>query len=103
MKVTLLIIDPEKDFCCPTADLSNPNRTYYDGTKYTETYEGALYVGGAENDMMRLSKMIVNNSPKIDDIQVTLDSHRHLHIAHPIWWINLEDGGLVIQDSKRDL
>lgn len=63
--VQLLIIDPQNDFCDP---------------------KGALYVPGAEKDMNRLAQMIVNQKDKIDDITVTLDSHRFLHIAHPIWW-----------------
>lgn len=65
--VQLLIIDPQNDFCATN---------------------GALYVPGAENDMARLSKMIIDNKSKIDDITVTLDSHRYLHVAHPIWWVD---------------
>jgi hypothetical protein len=30
--------------------------------------------------------MIVRLAPKLDDIHVTLDSHRLVDIAHPIWW-----------------
>lgn len=66
-KAILLIIDPQKDFCEPS---------------------GALYVPGAENDMERLSKMIKDNVNMIDAINVTLDSHQTVHIAHPIWWTN---------------
>jgi nicotinamidase/pyrazinamidase len=47
-----------------------------------------LYVNGAEDDMMRLAKMIDKYGSKIDDISVTLDSHHLLHIAHPIFWKN---------------
>lgn len=63
--IQLLIIDPQNDFC---------------------DQAGALKVDGADKDMERLAKMIVNKKKKIDDIDVTLDSHRYLHIAHPIWW-----------------
>lgn len=64
-KITLLIIDPQVDFCDPN---------------------GALYVKGAENDMARLAKMVEKNVSAIDDIRVTLDSHQPVHIAHPICW-----------------
>lgn len=63
--VQLLIIDGQNDFCDP---------------------KGALVVPGADKDMERLAQMIVDKKEKIDDITVTLDSHRFLHIAHPIWW-----------------
>lgn len=66
-KVQLLIIDPQIDFCDPA---------------------GALYVPGAEKDMERLAQMIIDKKDKIDDINVTLDSHRYLHIAHPVWWVD---------------
>ena len=67
MSVILLTIDPQVDFC-------NPN--------------GALYVPGAEKDIQRLSKMIVENIPEISMINVTLDSHHFVHIAHPVWWVD---------------
>ncbi len=66
-KATLLIIDPQNDFCDPS---------------------GALYVQGAENDMDRLGKMISGNLNLIEAIHVTLDSHQTVHIAHPIFWKN---------------
>ncbi|MCP4131362.1 MAG: hypothetical protein GY754_10315 [bacterium] len=69
-KIQLLIIDGQFDFCDP---------------------KGALYVPGAEEDMRRLAAMIKNGKDKIDEIRATLDSHRKLHIAHPIWWVN-KDG-----------
>lgn len=68
--VQLLIIDPQNDFCDP---------------------HGALFVPGADKDMERLAQMIVDKKDKIDDITVTLDSHRYLHIAHPVWWVD-KDG-----------
>lgn len=66
-KIQLLIIDAQYDFCDP---------------------DGALYVPNAEMDMRRLASMIKRGKDKIDDIMATLDTHRKLHIAHPIWWIN---------------
>jgi len=67
MNAQLLVIDPQVDFCDP---------------------KGALYVGGAEKDMERLARFLMRSLKKISDIRVTLDSHRYLHIAHPIWWTN---------------
>jgi len=66
-KVHLLVIDPQHDFCHPS---------------------GALYVGGAENDMSRLADMIARLGSKIDDIHCTVDSHHLMDVAHPAWWKN---------------
>jgi nicotinamidase-related amidase len=63
--VQLIMIDPQFDFCDP---------------------KGALCVPGADEDSKRLAEMLNRCLGKIDDISVTLDSHRVLHIAHPIWW-----------------
>ena len=63
--VHLVVIDPQVDFCDP---------------------QGALYVKGAESDMTRLSRMVGRLSTKLDDIHVTLDSHRLIDVAHPIFW-----------------
>jgi nicotinamidase/pyrazinamidase len=67
MNTHLLIIDPQNDFCSP---------------------QGTLYVPGANDDMTRLASLISNGSKKIDEIHVTLDSHRLIDVAHPIFWIN---------------
>lgn len=64
-KVVLLTIDPQVDFCSPT---------------------GSLFVSGADKDMQRLSTMVKRIKGDLSDIVCTLDSHRTLHIAHPIWW-----------------
>lgn len=63
--IHLLIIDPQNDFCDPN---------------------GSLYVDGAEKDMDRLAVMISRLKGKLDDIHVTLDSHRNFDVAHPIYW-----------------
>jgi nicotinamidase-related amidase len=65
MKIHLLVIDPQNDFC-------NPN--------------GSLYVPGAEEDIKRLANLVTRMKGKLDDIHITLDSHRKVDIAHPIWW-----------------
>jgi nicotinamidase-related amidase len=67
MNTHLLIIDPQQDF-------TNP--------------KGSLFVPGADKDMERLAVFINRNIKKIDDIHVTLDSHRLIDVAHPIFWIN---------------
>ena len=68
-RIRLLIIDPQVDFCDGQAN-------------------GALPVSGAYNDMVRLAAFIDRMGARIDDISVTLDSHRTIDIAHPAWWIN---------------
>ena len=65
MKIHLLIIDPQNDFCDP---------------------RGSLCVPGADADIKRLARMIDRLKGKLDDIHVTLDSHRKVDISHPIWW-----------------
>jgi nicotinamidase/pyrazinamidase len=66
-KVVLLTIDGQFDFCDPS---------------------GALYVPGADKDMSRLATMVKRIKRDIDNIVATMDSHRILHIAHPIWWVD---------------
>lgn len=61
----LLIIDAQFDFC-------NPG--------------GTLYVPGAEKDVERIAQFIATNGSDIDQIFVTLDTHRVLDIAHPLFW-----------------
>lgn len=61
----LLIIDAQYDFCNP---------------------EGALYVQGANADMIRLAKWIKSNRSKINHISVTLDNHPVNDISHPSFW-----------------
>jgi nicotinamidase/pyrazinamidase len=64
MKIHLLIIDPQNDFM--------------EG--------GSLAVPGARADMQRLAKMIDRVGHRLEDIHVTLDSHRLFDIAHPVFW-----------------
>lgn len=89
-KVCLFIIDPQVDFTSPS---------------------GSLYVPGADKDMQRLSTMIKRIKSDVDDIVVSCDSHRTLHIAHPIWWVDghgnhpqpftlIEEGDVVGSNPK---
>ncbi len=64
-KIHLLVIDPQNDFC----------RT-----------DGALSVPGAQEDMDRLAVLVRALGPRIDDIHVTLDSHRKVDVSHPLWF-----------------
>jgi nicotinamidase/pyrazinamidase len=64
-KVHLVVIDPQVDFCDPN---------------------GALYVKGADDDTRRLTAMVRRVAGKLDDIHVTLDSHRLIDVAHPVFW-----------------
>ena len=64
-KVCLFIVDPQIDFCDPT---------------------GKLSVKGADEDMKRLAAMIRRTKRDLEECVVTLDSHRAIHIASPIFW-----------------
>jgi nicotinamidase/pyrazinamidase len=68
LNIHLVIIDPQNDFC----DI--PGAT--------------LPVTGANDDMIRLAKLVGRVGSKLADIHVTLDSHRLIDIAHPAWWMD---------------
>ena len=67
MNIHLLLIDFQNDF---------------------SDSKGSLYVPGAEKDAERTASLIKRLSKKIDDISVTLDSHRVVDVAHPAYWVN---------------
>jgi len=64
---TLLIIDPQNDFC---------------------DVKGALSVPGAADDCIKLTKMIERLDNQLNSIHVTMDTHHLFHIAHPIFWLD---------------
>lgn len=66
----MLIIDAQYDFCHP---------------------EGALYVPGADEDVLRLAHLLDTHSEKIDQLIITLDTHQVIDISHPGFWAN-DDG-----------
>ena len=68
VKIHLIVIDPQNDFC----DIQN----------------AMLPVVGADADMKRLAVMIDRVGHKLEDIHVTLDSHRLIDIAHPAMWMD---------------
>lgn len=65
--VHLIVIDPQNDFCDAC---------------------GALFVGGADDDMRRLADFINKGIRYLNDIHITLDSHRLFDVAHPIAWVD---------------
>lgn len=67
MRVELLAIDCQNDFCDPG---------------------GALYVPGAENDMTRLAAFIARIGSHLHNMHFTLDSHHTVDVGHPIFWKN---------------
>ena len=81
LKVHLVVIDPQNDF------MGND-----DGTPYSVKLEGGkaltatLPVKGAVSDMRRLSKLVDRIGHKLEDIHVTLDSHRVIDVAHGGMW-----------------
>ena len=82
-RIHLVIIDPQNDF------LGNDDRTPYslnlgNGKSLTAT----LSVPGAVSDMKRVAKLIDRVGHKLDDIHVTLDSHRLVDVAHPAFWMD---------------
>ncbi|MGP1594683.1 MAG: hypothetical protein ACTTH8_05505 [Treponema sp.] len=62
---TLLLIDPQNDFCTPN---------------------GTLFVPGSPSDCRRIADFIETNNEKLNAIYITLDSHPYYHIAHPPFW-----------------
>ncbi|MDR1732606.1 MAG: isochorismatase family protein [Synergistaceae bacterium] len=63
----LVIVDPQNDFC---------------------DKKGSLYVDGAEDDILRLSKYIETTEETPREIFVSLDSHDRVAIFHPSFWVN---------------
>ena len=67
MKLELLLIDPQNDFCNP---------------------KGSLFVQGADSDSVRIATLIKRLNKQWNDIHVTLDSHHKLAIFHPMFIID---------------
>lgn len=71
---TLLVIDPQNDFCDLPDDRCPPHE------------RPSLPVPGAHADMQRLARWLDAHTARLDQIAITLDSHHHLDIAHPGFW-----------------
>lgn len=67
LKLHLMLIDDQEDFV-------NPN--------------GTLFVKGADQNVRRVAKMVERLRDRIDDVHVTMDSHRLVDISHPLWWVD---------------
>lgn len=85
-KIHLTIIDPQWDFCYQGAPGYSPTKPHNDPMVDMVMRPGNLAVPGADADMTRLSQVVERCGKKIDDIKVTMDSHRTIHIAHPDFW-----------------
>jgi nicotinamidase-related amidase len=68
MSVHLFVIDPQNDF------MDIPGAT--------------LGVPGASEDMKRFAKLVQRVGKHVDDIHVTLDSHRVIDVGHPGFWVD---------------
>jgi len=98
MKLHLMVIDPQWDFCWPGLGhfFSLASKEWQAIEPILQTalgpmlglmvQPGKLYVPGAWEAMERQSAMIDRLQGKIDDITVTLDAHQVVDQAHPIWW-----------------
>ena len=83
LKTHLVVIDPQNDFCDILAGKGDPvGLALPDGTKFRST----LPVPGALADMGRVASLINRVGARLDDIYVTLDSHRVIDVAHPGFW-----------------
>lgn len=74
-KIDFLIIDPQDSFCA-VVDPKDQQRLH----------RGELSVPGAWDAMERVGETINKGSSKINDISVTLDSHRNFHIGNVTWF-----------------
>lgn len=66
-KRTLVIVDPQNDFC---------------------DHRGSLYVEGAYADVRRLAAHLSGDAGRYTDIVVSLDSHDAAAIFHPRFWLD---------------
>lgn len=83
MKAHLVIIDPQDDFMDIVAKPGDPIGLAIPGGP---TFRSTLPVPGALEDMKRTAAVIRRVGDRLDDIHVTMDSHRVIDIAHPGFW-----------------
>lgn len=93
-RIHLVIVDPQNDFCDLPADHCPALPGGGAGFRAP-----ALAVAGAHADMLRLSALIAEGGDGLTEISVTLDSHHHVDIAHPTFW--LADGGAGVAPFTR--
>ena len=80
MSYNFLIIDPQKDF--------------HEG--------GQLAVPNSENDVIKYSTFIDDNSDLIDNIFVSLDTHTLKHFGHSGFWDNAYSLSTITYDNKEN-
>ena len=85
-KIHLIGIDVQWDFCHEGEKGYDPTNPDPNPLIDIVKRPGNLAVSGAQNDSYRLAKLINVAGHKIDDISMTMDSHRTIHIAHPCFW-----------------
>lgn len=98
--IHLLAIDTQNDFCDITAaqlplDMEG------------NTVNPALPVTGAHADMQRLGELVQRGMKGLSDISVTMDSHHHLGIERPTFWMTGQGGPvspftLIMADDVRN-
>lgn len=76
-RIHLLVIDPQNDFCDLPAEY----------LPRLSAVQPGLPVPGAHADMQRLSAMVYRGLRGLSEISVTLDSHPHLGIERPTFWM----------------
>ncbi|MDH7571315.1 MAG: hypothetical protein QHJ73_17190, partial [Armatimonadota bacterium] len=74
MRMELVVIDPQIDFCAPP------------GYLHAGHPGGSLYVPNAEKSMERVARLVERVGEKLSAIRVTLDTHRLVDVAHPLYW-----------------
>ncbi|KAJ1431463.1 hypothetical protein B484DRAFT_448360 [Ochromonadaceae sp. CCMP2298] len=80
-QVVLLIIDPQNDFHDdPTVSPDDPT-----------SKKGSLAVTGSTEQAKRVAQFIRDNTHRIGEIFITLDSHHKRHIAHKAFWSSIEN------------
>ncbi|MEJ0039149.1 MAG: hypothetical protein WDO68_24350 [Gammaproteobacteria bacterium] len=82
MSATLLLIDPQNDFC--------------------DVAGAALPVPGANADMLRLSGLIARASRHLTEIVITLDSHSTVSIERTTFWEQAEGAPVAFPVRSRE-
>lgn len=80
LKVHLVIIDPQNDF------MGNADGSPYSVQTDATVQQASLPVPGAVEDMKRLATLIDRTGARLEDIHVTMDSHRVIDVSHPGMW-----------------
>ncbi|WP_341678059.1 cysteine hydrolase [Niveibacterium sp. SC-1] len=93
LKVQLLVIDPQNDFCDLPEGWLPPDPLHADA-RTQSGIQPALPVAGAHADMQRLAGFVREAGAALDAITLTLDSHHRVGIERPTFW-RKGDGGAV--------